>query len=60
MGRRHAKGQVAWKSDRLVAHGFSEVRPTATAVVVRGLDAPTHREVEITLDLQTGDVVSKA
>ncbi|QGG96022.1 hypothetical protein [Actinomarinicola tropica] len=47
-------GGIRWKSDRLVADGFDEVRVTHDSVVVRGYGLGTGREVEVELALADG------
>jgi hypothetical protein len=54
-----ASGKQHWTAERLCSDGFDEVRVTSTTVVVRGFDAPSDREVETTLDLRTGERVSR-
>ena len=48
---------VKWASPRLVSDGFSEVRVALSRVVVRGVSARDNMEIEITLDLATGEAV---
>lgn len=52
-------GGELWDSGRLVWDGFTSVRVGSGSVVVTGFDAPSGRDVEITLDLATGDVLSR-
>lgn len=54
-----ADGMVRWEARRLSSDGFAEVRLTSSAVVVRGYDAAEGHEVETTLDLATGEIVSR-
>lgn len=52
-------GKLRWISPRLVADGFAEVRIAASSIVARGWDAPAHREVEVTLDTRSGEIVAR-
>ena len=53
------EGNLRWSSPRLVANGFREVRIATSSIVVRGWDAPAHRNVEVTLDPRSGDVIAR-
>lgn len=48
-----------WASGRLVWDGFSGVSVGSEVVVVSGFDAPSGRDVEITLDLVSGNILSR-
>jgi hypothetical protein len=52
-----ADGEVMWASPRLVADGFSEVRLGDEVIVVRGREVGSGRDIEITLDLSSGEVL---
>jgi hypothetical protein len=51
-------GGVLWRTDRLVSDGFFEVRLGMEAVTVRGWDARSDREIEVTVDLIDGRIIS--
>jgi hypothetical protein len=55
-----ADGAMQWRSGRLVSDGFLEVRLGSTTLTVRGWYAPVDHEVEITLDLDDGRVISRS
>jgi hypothetical protein len=52
-------GSVNWTSPQVAADGISSVRTTSSTVVVTGWDAPSHRDVETTLDLESGKIICK-
>jgi hypothetical protein len=54
-----AGGDELWTTQRLVADGFSEVRVVDTALAVRGWDARLDRDVETTVDLHSGAVMTR-
>lgn len=58
LGAVGAEGEM-WVSERLVWDGFTEVRIASGTVVLRGFDAPSGRDVEVSLDPLSGDVVSR-
>jgi hypothetical protein len=51
-----AGGTVLWVSPQVTADGIASVRVTSSLIVVTGWDAPLNRQVETTLDLQSGEV----
>lgn len=53
-----AQGEL-WASGRLVRDGFTGVRIGSGSVVASGFDAPSNRDVEITLDLLSGEILSR-
>lgn len=55
-----ADGALLWRSERLVSDGFLEVRLASTTVTVRGWHAPSDREIEVTLDIEGGRVISSS
>lgn len=55
-----SNGRLAWEARNLVTDGFEEVRLATSVIVIRGFYAPEGREVEWTLDLSTGTVISKS
>lgn len=52
-----ATGEL-WTSNRLVGDGFTEVRVASSVIVVRGYEAFTGRDLELTIDIRSGEVVS--
>lgn len=52
-------GSLVWTSSRVAADGISGARIGSHVVVVSGWDAPSHREVETTLDLNSGATIAR-
>lgn len=50
----------SWHVRDLVSDGFSSYHATSGHLVVRGFDAPSDADVEITLDLTTGEVLDRS
>jgi hypothetical protein len=51
------RGAIAWQSSRLVADGFDEVRIASTLAVARGRSPNSADQIEVTVDLQSGQVI---
>jgi len=54
-----ASGRARWRATKLASDGFTEVRLGSSAVVVRGYQAASGCEVETTLDVRDGTVLSR-
>jgi len=52
-------GIIAWEARDLVSDGFTSVTLTAGSLVVRGFLAPEDRAVSVTLNLASGEVVTR-
>jgi hypothetical protein len=55
-----ASGRAQWRANNLASDGFTEVRLGSGAVVVRGYQAALGCEVETTLDVRDGTVLSRS